>query len=863
MPGHIRTCIARSHTLSAIATTLLLTGFTLKAEAQIRFELPAEPLSQALTTLGSLANLNIYFDPSTVDGIRSPAIKAELSADDALTRLLEGTRLRAVRVDENTVRVVPVVTKDAQRPHERSTGSTYTAPPMHLASANITAVPGGSGGGSIPDNPTDNQQSGDSTNFRLTEVVVTAQKRSENLRDVPVPVTAISADTLVSQNELRLQDYYTSIPGLSMTSGDSHGSPQLSIRGVTTGGEINPTVGVVVDDVPYGSSQYLGYIVPDIDPSDLARVEVLRGPQGTLYGASSIGGLVKFVTQDPSTERLSGRIQAGTSSVYDGGSLGYSVRGSVNVPITDTIAVRASGFTREDPGYVDNVESGQRDVNKTTVAGGHVSALWKPSQALSVKLSALLQQSNSHGSPDVEPQPGLSGLQQAMLRGTGGVTLKSEVYSAVVNAEVGPATLTSVSGYSLNSFSDSLDETVGLGFLPTQAQFGVNGVSEWNRYRTEKFTQEIRSSMKLGSHVDWLLGGFYSHENTPFTTDVLAIDQATGAPVGLWLTLPSPLSFKEYAVFTDFTVHVTDNFDVQFGGRESENHQTYALSYIGPFDEVALGLPSPVVHPAVHTKEDSFTYLVTPKYKLSPDLMVYARLASGYRPGGPNATPGAGVPANYSPDTTKTYELGVKGTSPSHVISFDASLYYIDWKNIQLNLLTAQGLGFTGNGSRAKSQGVELSTEARPLPGLTLSGWVAWNDAVLTEAFPTNSSALAQSGDRLPFSSRYSGTISADESFPLFGQAAAFVGGSISYIGNREGNFASIYATSPARQYYPAYTRVDLHAGVRNDAWTVSLFANNVSNEKGPLKSGLDNNPSNGILYLQPRTIGISATRSF
>jgi outer membrane receptor protein involved in Fe transport len=160
---------------------------------------------------------------------------------------------------------------------------------------------------------------------------------------------------------------------------------------------------------------------PDIDPSELAQVEVLRGPQGTLYGASSIGGLLKYVTVDPSTDALSGRIQAGTSSVRNGAELGYSFRGSVNIPLSDTLALRASGFTRRDPGYIDDPMLNAEGVNKVTTQGGRLSALWRPSHEFSWKASALYQDSKASGSPYVDVQPGLGNLQQSDVRGTGDV----------------------------------------------------------------------------------------------------------------------------------------------------------------------------------------------------------------------------------------------------------------------------------------------------------------------------------------------------------------------------------------------------------------------------------------------------------
>jgi iron complex outermembrane recepter protein len=203
-------------------------------------------------------------------------------------------------------------------------------------------------------------------------VVVTAEKHEARLQDVPVPVTAISADGLASSNQVRLQDYYSSVPGLSIASdGFRAGIPTVAIRGITTGGYGNPTVGITIDDVPYGSStlQGGGVYSPEIDPSDLQRVEVLRGPQGTLYGASSRGGLLKFVTLDPSTTALSGRVQSDVNTVHHGEGVGYGLRGAINIPITDSFAVRASAFGRRDVGYIDNVLTDERGVNRDTASG--------------------------------------------------------------------------------------------------------------------------------------------------------------------------------------------------------------------------------------------------------------------------------------------------------------------------------------------------------------------------------------------------------------------------------------------------------------------------------------------------------------
>jgi iron complex outermembrane recepter protein len=243
--------------------------------------------------------------------------------------------------------------------------------------------------------------------------------------------------------------------------------------------------------------------------------------------------------------------------------------------------------------------------------------------------------------------------------------------------------------------------------------------------------------------------------------------------------------------------------------------------------------------------------------------MVYARLASGYRPGGPNqAIPG--LPSHYEPDKTRNYEVGFKGDVLDHRLSFDASLYYIEWTNIQLQLLDpATSQDYYANGGRAKSQGVELSVETRPLTGLTISGWVTWDDAQLTQNLPASSTAVGSAGDTLPYSSRFSGTLSMEEQFPLAPNLSGFVGGAVNYVGARQGVFAAYYDVPPERQLFPAYAKTDLRGGLHYDSWTLNLFVNNVTDRRGLLYGGLGSFDPSAFYYIQPRTVGVSMVKTF
>jgi len=310
---------------------------------------------------------------------------------------------------------------------------------------------------------------------------------------------------------------------------------------------------------------------------------------------------------------------------------------------------------------------------------------------------------------------------------------------------------------------------------------------------------------------------------------------------------------------------VTDRFDVQFGGRESTNRQTYHETDFGPYDLTFYGTPSPYAFPAEESRKSAFTYLVTPRFKVTPDLMLYARLASGYRPGGPNEpTSNRNVPASFGPDKTMNYEIGAKGTALENRLSFDASVYYIDWKDIQVLVYDPNTeITYFTNANRAKSQGVELSVESRPLSGLTLGAWVAWNDAELTKAFPPVDVSFTYGvpGDRLPYSSRFSGNFSAEQSFPLSKDWTGLVGVAVSYVGERVGEFA----ITPARDIFPAYTRTDLRGGLKRGSWAVNLFANNITDRRGIVSGGIASggNSPFAYQYIQPRTVGFSIAKTF
>ena len=824
----------------AVLLALLASGLVhAQAGAQSVFlHIEAQPVRSALQQFGRQTSLDVLIrlHGGTLDELRTAAVEGNFTAVAALERLLAPTGLEYEFVNPRTVAVrFPT--------HSASLGDA-SARGLRLAQAEGPSV--SAGGEARPD--------------ILAEIVVTAQKKSERLQDVPVPVSVTNPQDLILNNQTKLLDYYSKVPGLTLTP-VGFGNSMVSIRGITTGQNAfeNPSVSFIVDDVPYGSSNAAGggVVVPDINPDDLARIEVLRGPQGTLYGASSIGGTIKYVTVEPDPTRLSGHIQTGLSGIKNGDGLGNNIRGSINIPINDRSAVRASAYYQLDPGYVDNPVSNLRGVNRQTSYGGRIAGLWNITDDVTAKLGATVQRFQADGASDLNLS--LGDLKQNYLKGSNTMARNYQVYSAEVDAKLGGgATLKSITAYSRNKESASVDLSVYFSGLAMDA-FGVGGVPLTNIFDSAKFSQELRMEMPLTSNLEWLVGAFYTHERTPYLQQDLAADETTGKIVGVGSNFDVRTEYSGYAAFTDLTWRITDKFDVQVGGRESYDRQRTEEVDSGVFLPALFGITSEYQdNGAVHSSDNAFTYVLTPRLHLSDEIMVYARVASGFRAGGTNSAtpPQFHIPNSYSPDRTENYEIGLKGSWLDGRLFVDASLFDIEWKKIQLTVNLQSYQPFV-NGSGARSRGAELSVNYKPVHGLTLSGWVDYDDAKVTKDFPAESTVAVFQGDRLPYSAKLSGYLSAENDFDIAPNVQGFVGGSFNYVGKRMGNFLG---TDLTRAEFPSYTKIDLHVGARFADWTANFFVNNVADKRGLI----DKDPTIDYYYvIQPRTVGVNLSRSF
>jgi outer membrane receptor protein involved in Fe transport len=722
------------------------------------------------------------------------------------------------------------------------------------------------------------------------DIVVTAQKRPQVLIDVPQSVSVVSGATLERQNATNFSDYLKNVPDLQLVQG-TPGQGRLVLRGVNTGG-VASTVAVYVDETPFGSTTALANgaeLAGDFDTFDIARIEVLRGPQGTLYGASSLGGLLKFVTNEPTTSGFEGKALAGIEFT-DGGNPSYRGAGMVNIPLGNTLAFRASGSYRKQGGYIDSIGTAgsrlDRNINDFQSYGGRASLLWTPSSPLSVRLSALAQDINADGAPGfVEADPATLKPLHGDLTQSEYVPSFSDVkyrlYNATIKYDLGPATLTSATSYGKQLQKLRTDSTANLsaplsGPLSDMLQMlGAPRIPENNSFfgqsvQNRKFTQEVRLSSNGGGPLDWLVGGYYTHEKARIFQHLNLVEPGTLIPIAYPLDLATydlDSRYEELAGIADATVHLANWFDVELGGRYSHNRQHA--------DQVSSGLllaGSPSLN-GLKSSDTVFTYSVAPKIKFGKRASLYARVAKGYRPGGPNVIPPnapPGTPLTFDPDTVTSYELGFKGETADHLFAIDASVYHIDWNDIQLHAIV-NGFGVNANGAGADIDGAEISGILRPIQGLTISANFALNNAKLSaDTDPLVVGALK--GDRLPFTPKYTASLNADYEWFLGSDVTASVGGSIRSLSHQTGNYdpayRAIYGHFPR---VPGYDVIDLRADVTFGRYSINAYIKNLTNARGitatqPLTAnGFFQNPYGalGVGVIRPRTAGASVTIGF
>ena len=709
----------------------------------------------------------------------------------------------------------------------------------------------------------------------LDEIVVTAQRRAERLQDVPAAITALSGDAL---NALHLQgnaDLAGQVPSLSFDV-LGPGESTLAIRGLGTAYGLAPAVSYYVNETPLDirTDGYSG--APDIDFFDVARIEVLRGPQGTLYGSSSMGGALRVLTAQPDPGALAVNAEFGGSDMQGGGA-GYFAKSAVNLPLAADAAVRIVGTYEHVPGYIKRVTPGdfseakpndpveQRHVNDVDLKGGRILGLWKPLDGLSITPSLMVSQvdasSNSQYFSNLPPYStaGYSPTPQTSRLVVGNLAITYDAGFASLLSSTSVLSRDTETSSDFTLFWANLAPTFGLTYPPNEPG------SDYYTSRNAGFVQEFRLTSPTEQRLRWVAGAYFSryHQHSTESTNSAGFADALGQTDSPNLyTFDQSVIDQQSAVFADLTFKILPQFELTAGERYYELRDSLENEQSGD-----LAAPS---QPLVHAKASGSSPRVVLTYHPMPDATLYATAARGYRPGGPNVGLPTGIGCSlvnayaplYEPDSVWNYELGAKTEFLEHRLSVDIAVYRIDWKNVQ-QAVTDPGCGylFVANVGSARSKGFEVEVSYKPMESLVLSLSDSSTHAQYESITgPFQGVTAVQAGDAVPDVPRQKLNVGAE-----YTKTRADYTGYLHLDWSHLGSVPTGFTYKDTR---PAYSALEASVGVRRDRYDVSLYGHNLTNSNGILSIQEGTPYSYGSVFrtqisTPPRTVGIDVKMHF
>jgi outer membrane receptor protein involved in Fe transport len=704
----------------------------------------------------------------------------------------------------------------------------------------------------------------DEAESALEEVIVTASRREEALQDVAIAVSVIDVNEFADAGLTGLPEILTFVPAVSLVDGGAPFSNSVYRRGINA--LLSAGVVSYIDEIPFGSSTVYTNPTPlDGTLLDLGTLDVMKGPQGTLYGSSAMGGILKFNTRDASLTDWTGSLSADLSTTH-GGGLNQLYRVNANGPIaTDTLGLSFTAFWRDKSGYIDNATLGKSGWDDYEYYGGSGSLRWAATDRLEITVQGLYQKSTQEGLATIQANHG----QDALLPGkaakepwfgryqTGETDINPSEYEAqvlglTIDYDFGFAKLTSVTSTQEMSFVQTIDVTVPFAFYadlffpdtaPHSSAVLVGDLG------FEKLSQELRLTSASNEKFEWIVGGFYTDEEGHNIQDLVI------TPTAPLYFANFPSNYDEFSLFATGTWYFTPDLDASVGVRYSDYSNDVELNTVGP-------LIAPL--PKTEISDNVTNYLFNVRYRAGDNTSVYGRIASGYRPGGANFVlidPGTGQPITnplFDPDELWSYEFGVKGSTEDGRITYDVAAFYIDWQDYIITV-NRGGLNVAGNAEQAISKGIEASLGFAATDALTITGMVSYARAELGADEPDLGGAH---GDQLPNSPEWSGALDFDYRFNI-GDLPSYVGAAWRYKGNMPVGFPGY--TDSSGTYWPpssprvelnGYSLVDLRAGTSFGPVDVSLYVTNLLDEWAYVNFAPSFVSASTGTPTRPRTIG-------
>ncbi len=680
----------------------------------------------------------------------------------------------------------------------------------------------------------------------VQEIVVTAQKREQSIMDIPFAISAFDEAEIKARGAADIKDLQYSIPGLSITN-NQPGQDRVQIRGASAGTGIGmPTVGRYLDEVSVSSDATQRAL--DVPLLDIGRVEVLRGPQGTLYGAGSIGGTIKFISNAPSLEETEGSLGLGFNGVDDGGN-GYEVNGVVNLPlIEDKLAIRVAASTEDIAGWIDNTAMGKSDVNSADRNFVRTKLLYKPSDTFTASVMWMHydfeQANNNHELSE-------SGFSLLNVDNRGATDERSsstpfatpvadqwDLLNLELNFELENANIVSSTGY-LDRKVNFFSETVNAFFPP-----GSYGSIEIDDRQTEMLTQEIRVNSTWDNPLNYTVGTFYRKTDTS-QTQSLSYPAIFGFPPQV-VTGTAPVDAKSWAVFGELSYKYSDRFTASFGMRYFDEDQEPSIFLLGGAAPMDMSPP-----------KQSFD-AVTPRLNLlwtvSESASIYGTISKGFRSGGINGF-GSSIPS-FDPEEAMLYEIGGRGTFLDGRVYLDGAVYYMNYDNVQVTIAEA-GRARTTNVDSASGAGVDLAVGVNLTTDLSLNATVGYVGQEYDEVDTTSPADVAE-GD----SSQYTPELTASASLDYYFEWSGDVGGMARLDLAHADGFSVFIRTFPGQPVIETepLTYLSFRIGAMTESWQVVFSADNLLDEKDQVFPGgafaLDT-------YPRPRTMSVKMEYNF
>lgn len=755
----------------------------------------------------------------------------------------------------------------------------------------------------------------------VEELVVTARKRDEALIDVPFSVAAQSEAVMRERGITNVEELSRTVASFTVQN-LGPGQSQVAIRGISAGQivrdqpGVKEQVGVYLDE----SVISLSLFTPDLDLFDLNRVEVLRGPQGTLFGSGSLSGTVRYITNQPDTDAFEGVVEA-TASKVQGGDLGYDIKGAINVPLSEQAALRVTAYSSQFPGFIDAIQpdgSTNKDVNDGYRRGVRAALLFQPTEQLSITPRVLYQKIDVDGFNRVDvynilanqftttrTRVQLGGLKQfTQLK----EKFEDEFFLAdlTLNYDFGPARLTSISSFTDRDVLVLRDATALTGSI-TGGSIGLAPniytidapLADTTELKT--FTQEVRLTSTGDGPLEWVAGAFYSDIDRDYAQDLFVNgfsrlsgipSQSDVAPTDHLYFSAVPYKQKQFAVFGEATFAVTEQLDVTAGLRWADYKETRTLTFDGIFADKTIAVPG-------RTKADAWAPRVIVAYEATDDITLNAQVSKGFRLGGINdplnrplctpadfATFGALSQPSFKNETVWNYEAGMKARLGGGAGSVTLAGFYADIKNLQATIDAGScSSRIIANVDSAKSVGFDFEFAYRLSENFDVAATASYNDAELTSSLNDATGRPIQGladGNRLPTVPKFQASLSVgyerelDNGMEVFANMTAqHVGKRFTQISDQENNprtvatFPNVGNSVAASLIFPlelpSYEILNLRVGLRGEGWEGALFVNNLGDERAKLAIDRERGlrARYGFLTNPPRTYGATVRKSF